>query len=60
MGPTLEHDDSLQLVRQQLDDLVVARYLSGFRPIDEVQYQTLCRKESELLQRSSTVRQSPG
>jgi hypothetical protein len=49
MESTLDYGDHLDLVRHQLDVLVMSRSLGELRPIDQAHYLELCKKERLLL-----------
>lgn len=46
------HATELEIVRRELDTLVEARGLNGWKPSDEAHYQDLCQTERLLLTRS--------
>jgi hypothetical protein len=49
MESTLDCGDHLELVRHQLNALVISRSLGEFTPTDQAHYLELCKKERLLL-----------
>jgi hypothetical protein len=45
----MDHDEELELVRRELDELAEVRARGALRPIDHVRYMDLCEKERILL-----------
>jgi hypothetical protein len=49
MGVLMDHDEELQAVRQELDELAALRRLNPFKPLDHIRYLDLCQRERLLL-----------
>jgi len=49
MESTLDRGKDLEYVRYQLNALVMSRSLGKLKPMDQVHYLELCKKERQLL-----------
>jgi hypothetical protein len=48
MGVLMDHDEELEMVRQELDDLLALRRLGPLKPLDYLRYLDLCQLERML------------